>query len=301
MKIRRLFALLLCLLTLLQAVPVQSDATQANPDKNYNIMIVMDCSGSLVNPEGILSDPQGYRYEATSMFLDLLSDSGNNVGAIVFNSTISTSDCSDTTMRECLQLDTGLLPMNSVADKENLMQQIRSIEPNGFTDIGTALLAAAEQLTGMEAKNGLESIIILFTDGATETYDRKLGLAEQPVYAQSLKNRDAAVELIREEGITLCGVYLRREKVDLENNEVLRLVRDANGFDPTAKHNQVGGLFVHVQEADTLANAFQQFYTIISGTGAKFLAHIVGDLCTYFSWHTPNLAFLDKGLVICSV
>ena len=200
MKFRRLFAGILFLLLLVQAVPVRASVNQTETQKHYNIMIVMDCSHSLNNPKGIMSDPQGFRYDATSMFLDLLSDSGNNVGAIVFNSTLSTSDCSDETMRQGLQLNTGVLSMNSAADKEYLMQQIRSIEPGGFTDIGTALLAAAEHLKGMEAKNGLESIIILFTDGATETVDKYKNLAEQPVYAQSLKNRDAAVELIRQEG-----------------------------------------------------------------------------------------------------
>lgn len=269
MKSRRFFALLLCLLLLLQAAPLRASAAPEDGEQHYNIMIVMDCSNSLVDPRGIYSDPQGHRYDATAMFLDLLTETGNNVGAIVFNSTFSTTDASDATMREGLRLNTGLLPMDSDADKENLVNQIRSITPTGYTDIGTALLAAAEQLKGMEAQNGLESIIILFTDGATETKDEYFDLPEKPVYAQSLKNRDAAVELIREEGITLCGVYLRREQIDLENNEVLRLVRDANGFDPSAPSNQVGDLFIHVKEADSLADAFERFYTLVSNTGTK--------------------------------
>lgn len=269
MNFRRFFAVLLCLLLLLQAAPLRASAAPEESEQHYNIMIVMDCSNSLVDPRGIYSDPQGHRYDATAMFLDLLTESGNNVGAIVFNSTFSTTDASDATMREGLRLNTGLLPMDSAADKENLVNQIRSITPTGYTDIGTALLAAAEQLKGMEAKNGLESIIILFTDGATETKDKYFDLSETPVYTQSLKNRDAAVELIREDGITLCGVYLRREQIDLENNEVLRLVREANGFDPSAPSNQVGDLFIHVKEADSLADAFERFFTLVSHTGTK--------------------------------
>lgn len=267
MRSIRFFALLLCLLLLLQTAPLRTAAAPAETEQRYNIMIVTDCSGSLLN--GIRSDPQGHRYDAMAMFLDLLTESGNNVGAIVFNSTTSTTDTSEDTMREGLQVDTGLLVINSDTDRENLMQKIRSITPGGYTDIGTALLAAAEYLKGMEAKNGLESIIILFTDGATETKDKYLHLAEQPVYAQSLKNRDAAVDLIKQEGITLCGVYLRTEQIDLENNEVLQLVREANGFDSSASVNKVGDLFIHVQEAYSLADAFERFFTLVSGTGTK--------------------------------
>ena len=273
MKFKRFFAVLLCLLLLLQAAPLRASAAPEESEQHYNIMIVMDGSNSLVDPRGIYSDPQGHRYDATAMFLDLLTESGNNVGAIVFNSTFSTTDASDATMREGLRLNTGLLPMDSDDDKEDLIAQIRSIQPTGYTDIGTALLAAAEHLKGMEAKNGLESIIILFTDGATETKDKYLNYPETPVYEQSLKNRDAAVELIRSEGITLCGVYLRREQIDLENNEVLRLVRNANGFDSSASSNQVGDLFIHVDEAYSLADAFKRFFTLVSGTGARSFDH----------------------------
>ncbi len=265
-------AVWLCFLLLVPVIPMRSSAVQAKAQKGFNIMIVMDCSGSLVNGTSP-SDLHGYRHEATSMFLDLLSENENNVGAIVFNGTTSTTDSSEASMRTGLRLNTGLLPMTNKTDRSNLMKQIRSISPGGFTDIGTALLEAANQLKGKKVENGKESIIVLFTDGETETKDKQkdptLPDAELPVYSQSKKNRDAAVELIRQEGITLCGVYLSAETVDPEQNEVLRLVRSANGYDEFANQEQVGDRFIHVKEASTLTDAYQRFFTLVSGTGAE--------------------------------
>jgi hypothetical protein len=235
-------------------------------------MIVMDCSGSLVNGS-TPSDYYGYRYEATSMFLDLLSEKGNHVGAILFNGPTSTSDSSEASMRSGLQLNLPPQAMESKEDRAALMKQIRSVQPGGYTDIGTALLEAARHLEGLEAQNGKESIIVLFTDGQTETKDKQknpdLPDSQLPVYAQSIKNQTAALELIRSEGITLCGVYLNEEDVDPTSNEVLRMVRIANGYSENATEDQVGDRFIHVKKAVSLSDAYQRFFTLVSGTGAK--------------------------------
>lgn len=271
MKIKRLLALFLALLLILPGAVHSAEATGKRAAQNYNIVIVTDCSTSLV--EGNRSDPDSYRFEAISMFLGLLPESGNNVSAIVFGGTNSTTDNSDKSMRSGLKLNTELLPMDSKEDKQDLVEQIRAVPTRGYTDIGTALLAAAEKLDGMTAKNGLKSIIVLFTDGYTETADKKknpgASLEELPVYAKSLENGDKAVELIKKNDITLCGVYLQGNSSDSENSEVLDLVRRANDLPDTASASQIEELYIPVKEAASLQEAYRRFFTVISGTEAE--------------------------------
>lgn len=251
MKLRRIIALLLCILLLSQTAV---SATQT-AGGGKNVLVVMECSGSL--HRGICSDPNDYRYEATAMLLDLLCGSGNQVGAIVFNSTTSTSDTSVAHMQEGLRLNTGLAPLEDQADAAALMEQIESISVGGYTDIGTPLLEAAELLREASAENGMESVIILFTDGATETKDKYQGLSACPVYEKSLENREKAVSIIRESGIALYGVSLGADQG--EDTEVLNLVRSAN----TEKVSQ---RYIPVKEAASLTGAFRQFFTMISDT-----------------------------------
>ena len=129
MKIKRLLALFLALLLILPGAVHSAEATGNRAAQNYNIVIVTDCSTSLV--EGNCSDPDSYRFEAISMFLGLLPESGNNVSAIVFGGTNSTTDNSDKSMRSGLKLNTELLPMDSKEDKQDLVEQIRAVPTRG--------------------------------------------------------------------------------------------------------------------------------------------------------------------------
>jgi len=287
MRFRKMTALLLALLLLLAAAtPVlasEDETTKESISKadasqeRFNIVFVTDNSGSLVN--GNKSDPDNYRHDAISMFLDLLPDSGNNVAAIVFSGTDSETDNSDANMEsECLVLNTELEPINSREDKDALMEKITAKKPSGHTDIGTALLAAAKKLDGMTEKNGLRSIIVLFTDGFTQTADKiandekseskRKDPSELPVYSKSIANREKAEQIIVENGITLCGVYLSGKEGKPEDNEILNLVRRANQCDEGLSLGSLEELYIPVSNAESLTMAYKSFFSLITGTRA---------------------------------
>ena len=268
MKFKRFLAWMLVLLMIWPGMASVSGAETTGSEPGFNIVIVTDNSKSLI--EGNTSDPFGHRHQAIRMFLSLLSDSGNYVSAIVFNSTYSISDASDATMRNGLRVNTPLEPLVGAEGKEALMAKITSEEPYGCTDIGTALLAAAEKLNGMTEKNGRESMIILFTDGITETNDM---LAypdapdeDLPVKTQSIRNREKAIQMIQENGIKLCGVYLSGKRGKLENSEVLDIVRRANNCDDDASMNDLDELYIPVQDPVHLLSAYEKFYTLLTNT-----------------------------------
>lgn len=295
MKLKQWIALMVVLVLLGNLTPVR--AAGAEKANGYNVVVVMDSSQSLT--EGKVSDLYGYRYEATSLFLDLLGGSDSEVAAIVFNGNNSLTDNSDQAMRRGLRLNTDLQPMNSKADREALMEQIKAVQPDGYTDIGTALLAAAEKLDGLTARNGKESVIVLFTDGMTQTKDKETyrdrDEADLPVYSQSKENGRKAVETIKKNGITLCGVYLSGKDGDPENSEVLNLVREANGFDDNAGTDQVGDLYISVSDASALTETYERFFEVISGTEAptfeeEHVFHIPGTGVT-----EVNLNLLASG------
>ena len=50
----------------------------------YNVMLVVDKSGSLRDIDGVGTDPDGLRFDALRLFLGLLTEKGNNVGLIAF-------------------------------------------------------------------------------------------------------------------------------------------------------------------------------------------------------------------------
>lgn len=229
---------------------------------NYNIVGILDGSGSLEVETGWKTDEHGYRYDAFSMFLNLLTERGNEVGAIVFSGN-QENDISEEAMRSGLKV-MNIRSLESQADKDQLLQEVKAVPLGNCTDAGTALLQAAEMLEGMTEKNGKPSIILLFTDGVTE-------VPYSTVREQAKINRDLAVKKIYEEGIRLCGVFLNNNKVIKEGTEesveVLNIVRDANGFPANADpETQMGGMYIEVNSADDLMTAYQRFYALLTPT-----------------------------------
>ena len=87
--IRRVAAVIMTvmLLTALGAVSVSASSVQQYSHgklSRFNIQIVIDGSGSLVTGKDA-TDPSGLRYDAINLFLALLTNEGNDVGAIVFD------------------------------------------------------------------------------------------------------------------------------------------------------------------------------------------------------------------------
>ena len=230
----------------------------------FNVMLVVDASQSLISGEK--SDPDGLRYDALKLFLGLLTENGNNVGAVVFNNTAI--------------LDTGVLDMNNMATKLALIQKIQKAGVSGDTNIGNAVLCAVNDLKGMSEKNGLPSVILLLSDGNTSlphTYQME----------QATKDAAEALQAAIDEGITIHSIWLNASGKG-DSTEILQYTAST------------GGYCEEIKSADSLADAFQRFYTIINNTeysGANKTAFDESG-CADTSFMVPRFGVEEVNIVI---
>lgn len=269
--VKRLMAavLLLCMLVAV-FVPASADAATATTGKRFNIMLVIDGSGSLVS-KGSATDPEGMRYELIGELFGILEDDGHNIGAIVFSGTESKSaNPTDKEMNEAIMLDTGLLSLDSIApDGTNPKSYLERIiydtnvnwSPSGGTDIGTALRRAQELLLEKQNENGLESVVFLFTDGNTAFAGNSVGAMQK-----SRANQDAAVAELNKNGIRVFGAFLNKGGQN-SDEEMKRIVCNANGISTTSQEFQ--NSYVELQDASGISKAATSFL--------KFLGYISPD------------------------
>ena len=158
MKSKILCKLLSCLIlmcvfvsAILQPIYAGSQTTSIN---RFNVAIVLDASNSMN-----YTDPSGLRYEAISLFVNLLAEQGNYLGGIVFSNHVIAQ-------HEPAQV-------SSQDEKNTVINTMQSVMSNGvtagmgYTNIGEALYVAVESL----ADNGnreLPSVILFLSDGNTE-------------------------------------------------------------------------------------------------------------------------------------
>ncbi len=225
---------ILCVWALLMSFAVfaraESDSNAQTAVNRYNVMLVVDGSDSLIQHER--TDENGVRYDALKLFLGLLTESGNNVGAIVFDDTI--------------MLDTGILEMENMAAKLSLANRIQNAGTGGYTDIGSAMLQAVNDLEGLTEKNGLPSIILLFSDGNT-SFDHSYKLAK------SQENAAAALEKAKANDIVIHSIWLNANGAG-DSSEI------------TTYTSATGGSYEEVSSAEDLSAAFRRFYTLINKT-----------------------------------
>lgn len=247
--------MLLCCILLSMALVSSGATTTADVNTRWNIMLVVDGSGSLYSGARP-SDKDGLRYEALSMLIDSLQGSGNNVGAVVFNAN-ATRETSWEAMYQGISLDTGLRPITSVADKERLKQEIQrapySGNTGGDTDIGTALLVAQQHLS--QTNNGLRNAIFLFSDGEME-------LDYASAREQAYKHLDTACDNIREDDIKLFGVFLNCN--NSYSTEVRDIVVDCKNDD-----SPLDDQYLEINSAIDVTNATDIF--------SKFLGYNLGE------------------------
>lgn len=269
---RFLAAALLLYLVLTMVAPVAAEAATTNSTgKRYNIMMVIDGSGSLTSKNAGNTDPKGMRYALVGELMGLLEDDGHNIGAIVFSGTQSKSpNPTDADMNRGIMLNTGLMSVDSPAPdgrtvKDYLESEIRRVNvdtsANGCTDIGTALKLAQEQLEQLKAKNNLESIVFLFTDGNTAFYGNPAGVVKK-----SIENRDNATLQMSQNGIRLFGAFLNNGG-HLDDTEMKRLVCAANGISTTSTEFQHS--YVEIKNSSSIHEASTSFL--------KFLHYIGSD------------------------
>ena len=115
--------LLLALVLGLGATAASADSSNIQSEDKWNIMLVIDGSGSLDHDTNGETDPLGLRYYAVANFLGTLNDDQTNVGAIVFTANYYNNQ-SDEAMRQAIKVNTGLLPLNVPGTKDSIMDII---------------------------------------------------------------------------------------------------------------------------------------------------------------------------------
>jgi len=266
-------ALVLAVALFLPAVITPAAAAEENQGigtQRYNIMLLIDASGSLLPSKRAGSngnDPDGMRFELIDELLGILPNEGHNVGAILFTGNESETDTSDKAMAEALWHETGFMMLEDSAPggltvKDYINKSIRGWNANNSTkcktDIGSALLFAERQLQEQQKKNGLPSLIFLFSDGKTDVKGKILD--------KSNENKETALQEIRENNIRLFGAFLNKNG-KLSSHEMENIVCDANGItDGTEEFISSYAEITSAEEIGAVANKF-----------LRFLGYIVSD------------------------
>lgn len=197
-----------------------------------NVMLVIDGSGSLTSKNNA-TDPEGYRYDAIDLFLALLTEKGNNVGAVVFN-----GDSSN------FPLETGVSALDGKSAKQSLSQQIVNAGTGGYTDIGNALLKGVKAVKKAHEQNNLPSVVILFSDGKTEV---------KGDMDASLKAKEDAIVMAQNNNIPVYTICLAAN-TSADPNEMQEIAE------------RTSGQFVKVDDASALTAGFETFYKMIFGS-----------------------------------
>ncbi|MCL1810264.1 MAG: VWA domain-containing protein [Clostridiales bacterium] len=216
-------ALSLCLLFISGAFCAVSGAEGRAASNRYNIVLVVDSSGSMARTDGL-----GLRFSAIGKFVALLAEKGNKVGAVVFNDGI------------VLQL--GMADADGILAKQSIVEQVEGIAPGGDTNIGKGLQTAVSMLNA-GGNPGLPSLILLLSDGNTD-----LPTAEE--VAQSLEDKADAIQKAMELGYKIHAISLNADG-------------SANSAELMQVANATGGQFREVKKAADLDGVFKLYYALI--------------------------------------
>ena len=251
MKLRKIIAVLLAIVMLLPLFCLGTDSYADAADNGWNIMFVIDGSGSLKK-----TDPTGLRYEAVNMVIDLLPDTGCYMGAIVFDANEG-HGTTESDMFNCVVNSYPIQEINNRSDKAALKSGISAdMSSKNGTDYCTALLMAQEQLS--RVKNGKPSAILLFTDGALALPGgdnvKKVAIENGHIAAQTIS--DTLLDNDPDNDIRLCGIFLNAD--GKEDSSLLKtLVRESLGNLPeTAPLNEH---FIEIRSSYDLPDALDQF------------------------------------------
>lgn len=270
----RIVATLLALLALFSFLIAVAPAYAEQPSEStnrFNVVLVVDKSGSLRDIHGHGTDPDGLRFDALRLFLGLLTEQGNNVGAIVFD--------------EQIRYNSGLRPVNSMEEKKELIQELEAFSPSYDTDIGSAVFRAVELLRDMKEENDLPCMILLFSDGMTDFSVGDHWTQMQRSWAVA----DQALNLAKTEGITINGILLDVDGKAADGEVEFQLYTHGTG-----------GAFVKVGRPEDLTTAFQQIYKIINNTeytGAQRVSFSDSGEAEYF-FPVPSFGVDEVNVVV---
>ncbi|MCL1982452.1 MAG: VWA domain-containing protein [Clostridiales bacterium] len=216
-------ALSLCLFLILGIFCAASGAEGRAASNRYNIVLVVDSSGSMARTDG-----QGLRFSAIGKFVALLAEKGNRVGAVVFN--------------EGIAMQLNMAYADGIWAKQNIVEQVRSIAPGGDTNIGKGLQTAVNMLNA-DGNPNLPSLILLLSDGNTD-------LPTEEEVAQSQKDKADAIQRAMELGYKIHAISLNADG-------------SANSAELMQIANAVGGQFREVKKAADLDDVFKLYYALI--------------------------------------
>ena len=196
-------------------------------DKNkFNVVAVLDASGSMND-----TDPNGYRYNAIGLFVDLLSEKGNNIGNVVFSTDVVASQ--------------DLSEAGNQDSRKKFIDDMKSTEVQGWTNTGAAL----EKAVNMAVKQGdsnLQSVILFLSDGNTE-------MGDEDQTNESLQRKADAIQKARENNIKIYSVCLNADNS-----------ADVSEMQQISK--ATGGEFKEVNSPEDLEDVFNSFYEMVYGT-----------------------------------
>lgn len=224
---RCIFAQLLVCIVLFSSVPTVASAAEPSGSNRFNVVMVVDDSGSIKN-----TDPDGYRFKAIRQFTNLLADQGNSLGGVVFSTDIVGEQ--------------DLVRIQGKEEKEAVVNNLESAAAKeGWTNIGAGLFRAVEMIKE-KGDPAIPSVILVLSDGNTEM------ISDEQTQA-SLDLKAEAIQAARENDIAIYSVCLNaNEKADLAE---MRQISAATG-----------GVFQEVTAAEDLQGVFNTFYELIYGT-----------------------------------
>lgn len=260
------FFIVFALLPLLFPFNLANAKSGTEAINRFNVVVVLDASNSMN-----YTDPNGLRYEAVSQFTDLLAESGNYLGGVVFSNHVEARQ--------------NPLSVKSQKDKEKVTDMLQSVmsdgvkETMGYTNIGEALSASVEMLH-LGGNSDLPAVVVFLSDGNTE-------MPSDEEQEASLEQKADAIQKAREEGVCIYSICLNAN-------------HEADVGEMKQISNATGGKFQEVVKAEDLSDVFNSFYSLIYGTSTINLVNDVfpksGVLKTEFT--VPGIGVEEVNIII---
>lgn len=195
-KLKHQFNILILLLALLLPWQKVSAANSAC----LSATVLVDNSGSMKG-----NDPLNLRFSGLKLFVSLL-DVGDQINIIAYST-------------ESISLTGGMSRIQTTADKEKILDDLEIIAPDGYTDLKSALILAA-QSQNAAGSNACQPVLVILTDGKPEI------AAPYPRYEEEI------ISLAAELNIPVVAIALT---ASAQTPFLESLVNETGGFIKTAK------------------------------------------------------------------
>ncbi len=232
-KVKGYISFAVVILYINMSILISFAAEESNLNR-FNVVFVLDASNSMN-----YTDPGGLRYEAISQFTNLLAESGNYLGGIVFSNHVEASQ--------------PIKAVSGKGDKKKVTDTLASVMSTGvtaemgYTNIGEGLSKAVDMLVS-NGSSDLPSVIVLLSDGNTE-------MPTNEELTSSLDEKADVIQTARERNISIYTICLNANQ-------------DADVSEMEQISNATGGKFQEVSTADDLSKVFHTFYSMIYGTSS---------------------------------